>query len=90
LGRPADPIRQPGTRRFERPLSLLPRFSGLRFNTFPGGCATYRFSFAPGASPVLAIATGSALSFQPRPALVDFVRRNEGIALCGRGARCPG
>jgi hypothetical protein len=84
------PSDQPGTRRFERPLSLLPRFSGLRFYTFPGGCATYRFSFAPGASPVLAIATGSALSFQPRPALVDFVRRNEGIALCGRGARCPG
>jgi hypothetical protein len=35
-------------------------------------------------------AAGSALSFQPRPTLVDFVRRTEGLALCGRGAACPG
>jgi tRNA A-37 threonylcarbamoyl transferase component Bud32 len=84
------PSDQPGTRRFEHPLSLAPQFSGLRFYTFPGGCITYRFSFAPGASPVLAGAAGSALSFQPRPALVDFVRRTEGLALCGRGAACPG
>ena len=84
------PSDQSGTRRFERRLSLLPRFSDLRFYTFPGGCASYRFSFAPGASPVLAIAAGGALSFQPRPALVDFVQRTEDLALCGRGAACPG
>ena len=84
------PSDQPGARRFERPLSLVPQFSALRFYTFPGGCATYRFSFTPGASPVLADAAGSALSFQPRPTLVDFVRRTEGLALCGRGAACPG
>jgi hypothetical protein len=84
------PSDQPGTQRFERPLSLVPQFSGLRFYTFPGGCVTYRFSFTPGASPVLAGAAGSAVSFQPRPTLVDFVRRTEGLALCGRGAACPG
>ena len=83
------PSDQPGMRRFEHPLSLLPRFFDLRFYTFPGGCVTYRFSFAPGASPVLADAADSALSFQPRSALVDFVRRAEGLALCGRGAACP-
>jgi hypothetical protein len=83
------PSDQAGTRRSERPLSLRPQFSDLRFYTFPGGCATYRFSFAPGASPALAVAGGSALSFQPRAALVDFVRRTEGLALCGRGAACP-
>jgi hypothetical protein len=77
-------------RRFERPLSLVPQYSGERFYTFPGGCVTYRFSFVPGASPVLAGAVGSALSFQPRSALVDFVRRTESLALCGRGAACPG
>jgi hypothetical protein len=76
-------------RRFEHPLSLTPQFSDLRFYTFPGGCATYRFNFTPGASPVLAGAAGSALSFQPRPTLVDFVRRTEDLALCGRGAACP-
>ena len=84
------PSDQPGTRRFEHPLSLLPRFTDLRFYTFPGGCVTYRFAFAPGASPVLAGAADTALSFQPRSALVDFVRRTEGLALCGRGAACPG
>ena len=84
------PSDQPGTRRFEHPLSLVPQFSSLRFYTFPGGCVTYRFSFTPGASPVLGDAAGSALSFQPRPTLVDFVRRTEGLALCGRGAACPG
>ena len=79
---------QPGLRRFEDPLSLVPQFADLRFYTFPGGCATYRFSFTPGASPTLADAVGSALSFQPRRALVDYVRSTEGLALCGRGATC--
>jgi membrane-associated phospholipid phosphatase len=84
------PSDQPGMRRFEHPLSLVPQFTGLRFYTFPGGCVTYRFAFAPGASPVLAGAADSALSFQPRPALVHYVQRTEGLALCGRGAPCPG
>jgi len=83
------PSDQPGMRRFEHPLSLAPRLSDLRFYTFPGGCVTYRFNFAPGASPVLAGATDSALSFQPRSALVHYVQRTEGLALCGRGAACP-
>ena len=37
------PSDQPGMRRFERPLSLVPAYSGVRYYTFPGGCATYRF-----------------------------------------------
>jgi hypothetical protein len=76
-------------RRFEHPLSLAPQFSDVRFYTFPGGCATYRFSFGPGASPILADAASSALSFQPRAALVNFIRHTEGLAPCGRGAACP-
>jgi membrane-associated phospholipid phosphatase len=84
------PSDQPRMRRFEHVATLTPRFAGLRFYTFPGGCATYRFSFAPGASPVLAGAADSALSFQPRSALVHYVQRTEGLALCGRGAPCPG
>jgi membrane-associated phospholipid phosphatase len=83
------PSDKPGMRRYEHPISLLPRFADLRFYTFPGGCVSYRFDFAPGASPVLAGATDSALSFQPRSALVDFIRRTEGLALCGKGAACP-
>jgi tRNA A-37 threonylcarbamoyl transferase component Bud32 len=80
------PSDQPGMRRFDRPLSLAPAYSGVRYYTFPGGCATYRFVLAPGAPPVLA----TAVAFMPRSALVGYVRRTEGLALCGRGAACPG
>ena len=84
------PSDQPGMRRFERPLSLVPRYSDVRYYVFPGGCATYRFVLAPGASPVLATTVGSAVAFMPRSELVGYVRRTEGLALCGRGAACPG
>ena len=77
-------------RRFEHSISLVPQFSELRIYTFPGGCVSYLFRFAPGTSPTLADAAASALSFQPRSELVDFVQRTEGLALCGRGAACPG
>jgi hypothetical protein len=83
------PSDQPGTRRFERPLSLVPQFSALRFYTFPGGCVTYQFSFAHGTSPALASAADSALAFQSRSTLVNYVRHTEGLMLCGRGAACP-
>jgi hypothetical protein len=84
------PSDQPGMRRFERPLSLEPGFSDLRFYTFPGGCITYQFRFPPGVSPVLAGAADTAVSFVPRSRLVSHVRHTEGLALCGRGAPCPG
>ena len=84
------PSDQAGTRRFERLLSLAPQFSDIRYYTFPGGCVTYQFLFAPGASPVLAAAVDSAVAFMPRSALAGYVRRTEGLALCGRGAACPG
>jgi hypothetical protein len=89
------PSGQPGIRRFDLPPSLpLDDAAALRFYTFPGGCITYQFSFSgtftfiPGASPALADAATNALSFQPRSALVDYVRRTEGLALCGQGAAC--
>jgi hypothetical protein len=66
-----DPLGPARHERFERPASLMPGFSGLRFYTFPGGCVTYEFHHLPGASPVLAVAIDSALAFQapllPRP-----------------------
>ena len=83
------PSGQPGMRRYEGRGSLAPQFTVVRFDTFPGGCIAYLFSFAPGASRALASEAASALSFQPRSALVDYVRRTEGLALCGRGAACP-
>jgi tRNA A-37 threonylcarbamoyl transferase component Bud32/membrane-associated phospholipid phosphatase len=84
------PSDQPGTRRFERQLSQRPQFAALRFYVFPGGCVTYQFSFAPGASPLLAILVNGAVGLVPRSRLVDHIRSTEGLALCGRGAPCPG
>ena len=84
------PSDQPGTRRFERPLSLRPQFTGLRYYTFPGGCVTYQFKFAAGKSPLLAIPVDGAVAFMPRATLVEYIRSTEGLALCGRGAPCPG
>jgi membrane-associated phospholipid phosphatase len=82
---------KPGTRRFERLLSLRPKFEYLRFYTFPGGCATYRFDFAPGVSPLRFVTPpASAVGFVPRAKLVGYVRSTEDLALCGRGAACPG
>ena len=84
------PSHQPQTRGFERPLTLRPQFTDLRFYTFPGGCATYWFHFARGASPSLAIPADGAVAFMPRAQLVAYIERTEGLALCGRGAPCPG
>jgi hypothetical protein len=84
------PSGHPGMRLFERPASLVPQYSAVRYYTFPGGCATYQFAFAPDASPALAAAAGRALAFVPRSVLAGYVRRTEGLALCGRGAACPG
>jgi len=84
------PSDQPGTRRFERPLSLRPQFADLRFYTFPGGCVTFKFNFSRGVSPLLAIPVEGAVAFKPRAALVHYVRTTEGLALCGRRAACPG
>ena len=84
------PSDQPGTRRFERPLSLRPQLTDLRFYTFPGGCVTYRFTFTPGASPGLAIPAGNTVALMPRSTLVQYIQHTEGLTLCGRGAPCPG
>jgi membrane-associated phospholipid phosphatase len=89
-GTQPEPSDQPGTRRFDSPPILGARFTALRIYTFPGGCASYRYSFAPGASPLLAVAVDGAVAFVSRARLVSYVRAQEGLALCGRGAPCPG
>ena len=84
------PSGQPGMRLFERRPSLITGYSDVRYYAFAGGCVTYRFIFAAGASPALAAAAASAVAFLPRSVLVGYVRHAEGLALCGRGAACPG
>jgi tRNA A-37 threonylcarbamoyl transferase component Bud32 len=84
------PSDRTGTRRFDRPLSQRPPFAELRFYTFPGGCISYQFNFTGGGSPLLASQASGAVGFMPRAALVNHVENTEGLALCGRGAACPG
>ena len=77
--------------RFEKPLSLRPRFALDRFDVFPGGCVTYRFEFATGAQPALVFEVNEALGFVPRALGVRILREELGLELCGAGARpCPG
>jgi len=82
---PAAPD-ESGTRRFEKPISLGPAFQADRFYVFDGGCVTYRFRFASGASSTLALEVDQALSFRSRTPIVDFVRDEFGETLCGAGA----
>ncbi len=84
------PSDEPGTRRFDRAARPGDQFAGLRFYTFPGGCVSYQLDFAPGASPLLAAGVRRAVAFIPRATLVNYVRDKESLALCGRGAACPG
>lgn len=83
------PSDQAGAQRFERPVSLRPRFVEDRIYEFPGGCAVYHFSFERGVSPTLALETEGALTFTPRADVVAHVERTEGLTVCGRGAPCP-
>jgi hypothetical protein len=84
------PSDEAGAVRYEKPVSLAPRFADIRTYVFPGGCVTYAFAFAPGAPSTLAIDADGALSFTPRAVLVQAIRRTENLTLCGQGAPpCP-
>lgn len=80
-----------GTRRFEEPISLPPRFVANRYYVFEGGCVTYRFAFNPRVEPALAVDIDEALSFRSRLLFVERMRETVGLELCGFGASpCPG
>jgi len=84
---PSDEV---GTRRLERPDALAPALRSTRFYLFPGGCVTYRYAFAEGSSPTLVFDADRALTFETRQPLVDEVRRQTDLRLCGAGVPCPG
>ncbi|MGZ8762016.1 MAG: phosphatase PAP2 family protein [Acidimicrobiia bacterium] len=84
------PSDEAGTLRFERPEQVRPELIGTRTYLFPGGCVVYRYSFDRGASSALLFAADQALAFQDRASLVDAVRDDTDLRLCGAGVRCPG
>ncbi|MET0727781.1 MAG: hypothetical protein ABWZ76_05735 [Acidimicrobiales bacterium] len=85
---PSDEV---GTRRYERPEALTPRLRTTRTYQFDGGCVTYDFDFAEGASADLIFDADRALAFESRAGLVEAVDEATGLRLCGAGApACPG
>lgn len=82
---PSDEI---GTDRYEQPERLPPDLRSTRYYIFPGGCVTYRFSFAESATPSLMFSADQALAFEPRSTLIEHVRDRTGLELCGAGAEC--
>jgi hypothetical protein len=80
---------EPPMKRFEEPNALPPTFSGSRYYVFPGGCVTYRFAFAPGATFAQAVEATEALTFVSRALGVTELAK-DGLTLCGRGVSCPG
>jgi hypothetical protein len=81
---------EPGTQRFDDGTSASDRFRSERVYRFVGGCITYGFSFDPTRHPEILLDAEAALSFFPRSALVEYVRQEDGLTLCGAWARCPG
>ena len=79
-----------GARRFEEPSELRPRLLDRRAYVFRGGCVTYDFRFAPGASAFLVFDVDAAVSLQPRQTLVSYLRRAQDAELCGAGGQCTG
>ena len=85
------PSDQVGMHRLEDPEQLPPDLRSTRFYVFDGGCVTYRFAFDGEASASLMFDAETALSFQPRRELVEKVRADVGLTLCGAEApRCRG
>lgn len=62
----AVPSDHPPAARFETVHQLRPSFQADRAYVFDGGCATFSFTFAPGASATESVAIGEALSFVTR------------------------
>jgi hypothetical protein len=74
-----------GVRELVRTYDIDP-YTADRYFVFPGGCVTYRYRFATGAEPTLALEVDQAVTFGPRTALVELVQDEFGLTLCGAGA----
>lgn len=80
--------REVGVRELVRTYTNHP-YTADRYFVFPGGCVTYRYRFASGALPTLALEVDQAITFGPRTALVELVQEEFGLTLCGASApRC--
>jgi tRNA A-37 threonylcarbamoyl transferase component Bud32/membrane-associated phospholipid phosphatase len=85
------PTDEPGTERLDNNDAASGAGSRVdRFYTFPGACVSYDFSFPSPNAAELSADAEAALGFLPRDRLVDHVRAQNNLALCGAGSTCPG
>ena len=82
--------RGPSTIRFEESRNHGSGISLLRFDRFPGGCATYDIKFSDGAPPELLSDVERAIAYTARTRIVRHVHRDTGLVFCGRDEACPG
>ena len=75
-----------GTRVYQAPTSLPPRFAGTRYVVFQGGCVSSVYRFAPGAPATMALEADAAVSLLPRRVIVAMVTDELDESLCGAGA----
>jgi hypothetical protein len=66
---------QPPAARFDDIEQLVPRFRGVRYYVFPGGCVWWTFAFAEGASATETVAIGEALTLYSRATLNENVHK---------------
>lgn len=80
---PATPLppRSPGGRSYLLLYSIAPRYSGMLFDVFPGGCVSYRFDFARDRHIALMAELQSAVGLLARRELRLRLRRELGIEL---------
>lgn len=74
-----------GMRAYQAPTDLDP-FQGTRTLVFDGGCIEHRYRFASGTEPALVLQADRAVSTLPRSTVVDGVRDDLDLTLCGAGA----
>lgn len=68
-GASAIPPRTPGGTTFLRLYAIAPRYSGVVYDVFPGGCVTYAFNFQRGPHIAQMAELTSTVAFVPRSEL---------------------
>lgn len=80
-GASAIPSRTPGGTTFLRLASISPRYSGVLYDIFPGGCVTYAFNFQRGPHIAQMAELTSTIGFVPRSELRVRLRRHLDVEL---------
>jgi tRNA A-37 threonylcarbamoyl transferase component Bud32/membrane-associated phospholipid phosphatase len=82
---------EPGTERLDSNDAASGSGSGVdRFYRFPGGCVSYDFSFPSQHATELSADAEAALGFLARERVVEHVRAQDNLTLCGAGSTCAG